>query len=48
MKTSITLLYPDTEIARESVTQYVERFVAVMSAVADLGDYRPSLPALAP
>ncbi|MGW8813248.1 condensation domain-containing protein [Gordonia terrae] len=47
-QTSITLLYPDTEIAHDSVAQYVERFVAVMSAVADLGDYRPSLPALAP
>ncbi|WP_439032650.1 condensation domain-containing protein [Gordonia terrae] len=46
--TSITLLYPNTEIARESVERYVARFVEVMATVAAEGDYAPSLPALTP
>ncbi|KAF0970658.1 condensation domain-containing protein [Gordonia sp. YY1] len=44
--TSITFLYPNTDIARESVQRYVERFVEVISTVAEQGDYRASLPAL--
>ncbi|MBD0861259.1 acyltransferase [Gordonia sp. zg691] len=44
--TSITLLYPDTDVAHDSVRRYVDRFVEVISAVANQGDYRPSLPAL--
>ncbi len=44
--TSITFLYPNTDIARESVQRYVERFVEVISTAAEQGDYRASLPAL--
>ncbi|MDL9936256.1 condensation domain-containing protein [Gordonia sp. ABSL1-1] len=44
--TTITFLYPETETAADSVRRYVERFVEVVTTVANQGDYQPALPAL--
>ncbi|MCF3937673.1 condensation domain-containing protein [Gordonia tangerina] len=45
--TSMTFLYPDTEIAHVSVKEYIEKFIGIMTAVATDGDHVLSAPALA-
>ncbi|GAA3689886.1 condensation domain-containing protein [Gordonia hankookensis] len=45
-ETSMTFLYPDTEIARESVHDYTDKFIEIMETVANQGDYDQVAPAL--
>ncbi|GAA1480440.1 condensation domain-containing protein [Gordonia sinesedis] len=45
--TSITLLYPDTPTANDSVHSYVQRFIDIMNTVANEGDYALASLALA-
>ncbi|RPA12572.1 condensation domain-containing protein [Gordonia sp. OPL2] len=40
-QTSMTFLYPDTEIGAASVRDYTEKFIGVMEAVAAQGEYEP-------
>jgi hypothetical protein len=40
--TVMTLLYPDTATAADSIEHYIERFTEITSAVATAGDHAPS------
>lgn len=44
--TSITLLFPDTEIAHKSVQTYVQKLTSIMNTVATQGNYHPVVPAM--
>ena len=44
--TSLTYLYPDTEIAHSSVRTYAERFIEILTDVATHGDHTPATPVL--
>ncbi|SIS12314.1 condensation domain-containing protein [Williamsia sterculiae] len=45
--TSVTLLYPDTPEAQNSIKIYVERLVEILTTIAAQGDYEPGVAALA-
>lgn len=40
--TVMTLLYPDSDQARDSIKLYVERLLGVFGSIAATGDYRPA------
>ena len=44
--TQMTFLYPDTEIAAESIKLYTDKLIEIMTAVADKGEYEPVVAAL--
>ncbi|AZG44045.1 condensation domain-containing protein [Gordonia insulae] len=44
--TSMTFLFPDTEIGHASVHRYTEKYIEIMTAVANQGDYEPVVAAL--
>ncbi|MFT4042048.1 MAG: condensation domain-containing protein [Gordonia sp. (in: high G+C Gram-positive bacteria)] len=43
-RTSMTLLYPDTEIARESIQTYIDKYRTIMQTIAAHGDYVLNVP----
>ncbi|GAC68983.1 condensation domain-containing protein [Gordonia soli] len=44
--TSLTYLYPDTEAGHTALREYTDKFVEIITAVAEQGDYAPAVPAL--
>ncbi|HEY9315448.1 condensation domain-containing protein [Williamsia sp.] len=44
-ETTISLLYPGTDEARESIKLYVDRLIEIFTTIAVHGDYKPSLEA---
>jgi len=41
--TSMSMLYPDTLSARDSVDRYIDRYTSILRSVAATGDYTPTL-----
>lgn len=44
--TQMTYLYPDTDVATDSIKRYTDKFIEIMTAVADKGQYEPVVAAL--
>ena len=41
-ETTISLLFPGTDDARESIKLYIDRLIEIFTTIADHGDYKPS------